>query len=58
MSIHGITYSLIALGALFTGGLAEWIGAPGAVALGAAVVISATGIVWISQPEVRNIRGD
>ena len=53
MSIHGITYSLISLGALFTGGLAEWMGAPMAVALGGAIVIAATIGVWLTQPSIR-----
>ena len=45
MSLHGITFSLIALGALFSGGVAEFIGAPIAVAIGAAIVVLAVIVV-------------
>lgn len=56
MSLHGITFSLIALGALFSGGLAELIGAAAAVAIGAFIVVAAVVIVslryftWLNEP--------
>ena len=46
MSLHGITFSLISLGALFGGGLASWVGAPIAVAIGAAIVLVSVSLVW------------
>jgi MFS family permease len=58
MSMHGITFSMIAMGALFSGSLAEFIGAPIAVAVGAVVVVGVTMWVWWTQPVVRDIRGD
>ena len=45
MSLHGITFSLIALGALFSGGLAELIGAAASVAIGAFIVALSVAVV-------------
>ncbi len=53
MSLHGITFSMIALGALFSGGLATFIGAPGAVACGAGIIVISALAVWRTQPAVR-----
>ncbi len=58
MSIHGITFSMIALGALFSGTVAEYSGPSAAVAIGAAVVIAANVGVWMLQPRIRGLRGD
>lgn len=55
MSLHGITFSLISLGALFSGGLATYIGAPGAVAVGAGVVVVSVLVVWVMQPAIRGL---
>lgn len=56
MSLHGITFSLIALGALFSGGLASVVGAPAAVAVGAAVIVVHVLWVWTRHAEVRELR--
>lgn len=56
MSLHGITFSLIALGALFSGGLASLIGAPAAVAVGAGIIVLYVTVVWVTQPALRNLR--
>jgi MFS family permease len=58
MSLHGISFSLIALGALFSGGIAEVRDAPTAVTVGAIVVIAATTLVWFKKPGIRDITGE
>lgn len=55
MSIHSICFSLISLGALFSGSLATFIGAPLAVAIGATLVMIATLWVGFTQPSVRRL---
>ena len=58
MGIHGITFSLIPLGALFSGSLASAFSAPAAVAIGASIVMLAVISVAGTQPEIRNLKGE
>ncbi len=58
MGIHGITFSLISLGALFGGSVASAFTAPIAVAVGASIVMLAVLSVAITQGEIRNLRGE
>jgi xanthine/uracil permease len=57
MGIHGITFSLISLGALFGGSVAAAYSAPTAVAAGASIVLFAVLSVAATQSEVRNLKG-
>ena len=57
MGIHGITFSLISLGALFGGSVATVYSAPTAVAVGASIVLLAVLSVATTQSEVRNLKG-
>jgi len=57
MGIHGITFSLISLGALFGGSVASVFGAPMAVAAGASIVMLAVLSVATTQGEVRRLKG-
>ncbi|NCF27213.1 MAG: MFS transporter [Gammaproteobacteria bacterium] len=57
MGIHGITFSLISLGALFGGSVASAYTAPIAVAVGASIVMFAVLLVAATQSEIRNLRG-
>lgn len=58
MGIHGITFSLIPLGALFGGAVATAYTPPIAVAVGASIVTIAVLSVAATQREIRAIRGD
>ncbi|NIP46907.1 MAG: MFS transporter [Gammaproteobacteria bacterium] len=57
MGIHGITFSLIPLGALFGGSVASAFTPPIAVAAGAFIMIVTILSVALSQDEIRNLRG-
>ena len=57
MGIHGITFSLISLGALFGGSVASAYTAPIAVAVGASIVMFAVLLVATTQSEIRNLKG-
>lgn len=57
MGIHGITFSLISLGALFGGSVASAYTAPIAVAVGACIVMFAVLSVAATQSEIRNLKG-
>ena len=57
MGIHGITFSLIPLGALFGGSVATAYSPPAAVAVGASIVLAAVLSVALTQEEIRGIRG-
>ena len=57
MGIHGITFSLISLGALFGGSVASAYTAPIAVAVGASIVMFAVLLVAATQSEIRNLKG-
>lgn len=58
MGIHGITFSLISLGALFGGSVATAFSAPIAVAAGASIVLLAVLSVAATQSEIRNLKGE
>jgi MFS family permease len=58
MGIHGITFSLIPLGALFSGSLASAFTAPTAVAIGASIVTLAAFSVAAMGREIRALKGD
>ena len=58
MGIHGITFSLIPLGALFGGAIATAYTPPIAVAVGAGIVLVAVLSVAVTQAEIRDIRGE
>ncbi len=57
MGIHGITFSLIPLGGLFTGALAAVTSPPLATWAGAAIVLAACAWVAATQAEVRDLDG-
>jgi MFS family permease len=57
MSIHGITFSLIALGGLFGGAVASWLGLAAAVAVGAAVIWLAVAWVAATRAGIRDLDG-
>ena len=56
MGIHSITFSLIALGGLFGGAVANASDVRVAVALGALLLAASTLTVALTQPEVRRLR--
>ncbi len=58
MGIHGITFSLIPLGALFGGSVASAFTPPIAVAVGASIVMLAVLSVATTQSEIRNLKGE
>jgi len=58
MGIHGITFSLIPLGALFGGSVASAFTPPIAVAVGASIVMLAVISVAATQSEIRNLKGE
>lgn len=58
MGIHGITFSLIPLGALFTGFVAAAYTPPAAVAVGASIVLLAVLSVMATQREIRALAGE
>lgn len=57
MGLHGVAFNLMILGALFTGALASFIGAPASLAVAALIVASAAAAVLAAQPEVRGLDG-
>lgn len=58
MGIHGITFSLIPLGALFGGSVAAAYTPPIAVAVGASIVMLAVLTVAMTQGEIRDLKGE
>ena len=56
MGLYGITWSLAPLGMTQGGMIAQYIGAPWAVALGAMVMIVVSGLMYVLSPDLRNIR--
>ncbi len=56
MGIHSITFSLVALGGLFGGAVANVTDVRVAVALGAVLLAASTLTVALTQPEVRRLR--
>lgn len=57
MGIHTIGYSLVPLGGLFLGGLAEFVGAAWAVAIGGAIYLVGIITTAFAQPKIRNLDG-
>ena len=57
MGIHGITYSLMPLGALLAGAIASVSSTPVAVAIGISVYLTIILMMVMSQHEVREIDG-
>ena len=57
MGLYGITWSLAPLGMTQGGMIAQYIGAPWAVALGAMVMIVVSGLLYVLSPDLRNLRG-
>lgn len=55
MGIYGLTYSLIPLGGTVSGVVAEFAGAPIAVASGGLLVACMAGLVFLRLPKVRNL---
>jgi MFS family permease len=57
MGIHTIGYSLMPLGGLFLGGLADSMGAGWAVVAGSAIYLVAVMVTTIAKPTIRNLDG-
>lgn len=57
MGIHTIGYSLVPLGGLFLGGMADSLGAGWAVITGAAVYLAAVALTTLAKPSIRNLDG-
>ena len=55
MGIYGLTYSLVPLGGTVSGTVAEFAGAPVAVAMGGLLVACMAGFVFLRLPRVRNL---
>jgi predicted MFS family arabinose efflux permease len=55
MGLYGITWSLAPLGMTQGGMIAQYIGAPWAVALGAMVMIVVSGLLYLLSPDLRNL---
>ena len=55
MGLYGITWSLAPLGMTQGGMIAQYIGAPWAVALGAMVMIVVSGLLSLLSPDLRNL---
>ena len=58
MGIHTIGYSLVPLGGLFLGALAEQTGAGSAVLYGGAVYLTVLVVVWTTRENLRGIRNE
>src|SRR5918912_1040743 len=56
MSIYLMTWSLMPLGTLPAGALADRVGAPLTVALGGGLCALLVGVVWLATPALREIR--
>jgi predicted MFS family arabinose efflux permease len=56
MGIHSITYSLIPLGGLFLGAIADRASAAAAVAVGATAFIACVALVAATRPTIRGLR--
>lgn len=58
MAIHGITFSLIALGGIFSGGIATLLNSlPAAIAVGATIILLAVFWMAFTQAEIRQLDG-
>lgn len=58
MGIFGLTWSLMPLGGALSGTLAEYAGAPVAVALGGGLVATMALWVALTKPQIRELQGD
>ena len=58
MGIHGITFSVLPLGAVFGGSVASAFTPPIALAVGASIVMLAVLSVAATQSEIRNLKGE
>jgi MFS family permease len=56
MGLYGVTWSLAPMGMAQGGMVAQFIGAPWAVALGAMVMIVVAGLLYVLSPDLRNLR--
>jgi MFS family permease len=56
MGIYAVTFSLIAVGGLLSGGIAELVNASFAVAVSAATLLAIVILVAITQPVLRRLR--
>jgi MFS family permease len=56
MSIYLMTWSLMPLGTLPAGALADLVGAPLTVALGGGLCALLVGVVWLATPALRELR--
>lgn len=57
MGLHGVSFNLMILGALFTGALASFLGAPASLAVASLIVVSAGAFALTTQSEVRRLDG-
>lgn len=57
MGIHTMGYSLMPMGGLFVGALAELTGAPSAVAIGSTIYLLAIAVIGFSVREIRDLNG-
>ena len=57
MGMYGMTWSLAPLGMAQAGFVAQYHGAPAAVAAGAVIIIVVAGLIWLKGSEIRAIRG-
>ena len=56
MSIYSLTFfGGMPLSALWAGALANWIGAPMAITVGAAVLLAFAGLFWLLAPQIRQL---
>lgn len=55
MGIHGITYSLMPMGALITGALAPYYTLPGALLISLAIYLMLLGIISLRSPSLRRL---
>tara|TARA_B100000315_G_C14281264_1_gene453149 strand:- start:325 stop:549 length:225 start_codon:yes stop_codon:yes gene_type:complete len=58
MGIYAMTFSLIAVGGLLTGGVAQLVNASFAVAASATVILTIMVLVTITQPVLRGLRAE
>jgi MFS family permease len=54
MSIYMLSFfGLMPIGSLMAGSVAEWVGEPLTVAIGATLLLTFAGLVWLRVPELR-----
>jgi hypothetical protein len=57
MGIHTMGYSLMPMGGLFVGTLAEQIGASSAVAIGSSIYLLAIAVIGLGVREIHGLNG-